>query len=144
MTAPQLRVHLFLPLIIKQLNPRTRRPRSAGTPVLRSSAPRSHPGRRPLFPDGQERRYLVIAAAGMAAVGLTRGGRLPGQSGVAMLGCAWPASGVRLPGRRSRAMATTWHPAPHAAVGVAVVNSIGNLGGSPARTWSARGPMPAA
>jgi ACS family tartrate transporter-like MFS transporter len=77
----------------------------------------------------KERRYLVIAVAGMAAVGLTIVVIFRGSPGVAMLGLCLAGIGVFAYLPPFWAMATTGISRAQAAVGVAVVNSIGNLGG---------------
>ena len=121
---------LFLPLIIKQINPSyssTAIGWHAVLPFVCAAIGILVVAR--LSRTAQERRYLVIAAAGMAAVGLTVVVVFRASPGVAMLGLCLAGVGgfAYLP--PFWAMATTGISRAHAAVGVAVVNSIGNLGG---------------
>jgi ACS family tartrate transporter-like MFS transporter len=121
---------LFLPLIIKQINPgysATKIGWTAVVPFLFAALAILVVARMSRV--ARERRYYVIAAAVLAAVGLTVVVVYRGSPGVAMVGLCLAGIGgfAFLP--PFWAMATTGMSRAHAAVGVAVVNSIGNLGG---------------
>jgi ACS family tartrate transporter-like MFS transporter len=121
---------LFLPLILKQINPRysaTAIGWAAVVPFVCAALSILVVAR--LSRVVRERRHLVVAVAATAAVGLTVVVVFRASPGVAMLGLCLAGIGVFAYLPPFWAMATTGISRAHAAVGVAVVNSIGNLGG---------------
>ena len=121
---------LFLPLIIKQINPgysATKIGWSAVVPFLFAAIGILVVARMSRV--ARERRYHVLAVAALAAVGLTVVVVFRNSPGLAMVGLCLAGIGVFAYLPPFWAMATTGISRAHAAVGVAVVNSIGNLGG---------------
>ena len=122
--------NLFVPLIIKQINPgysATQIGWSAVVPFLFAAVGILVVARMSRV--ARERRYHVIAVAALAAVGLTVVVVFRNSPGLAMVGLCLAGIGVFAYLPPFWAMATTGISRAHAAVGVAVVNSIGNLGG---------------
>jgi ACS family tartrate transporter-like MFS transporter len=122
--------NLFVPLIIKQINPgysATKIGWSAVVPFLFAAIGILVVARMSRVT--RERRYHVIAVAALAAAGLTVVVVFRNSPGLAMVGLCLAAIGVFAYLPPFWAMATTGISRAHAAVGVAVVNSIGNLGG---------------
>ncbi len=120
----------FLPLIVKQINPgysSTNIGFTAALPfvcaailILLNARWSRRPG---------ERRWHVIVPVAVAAAGLIIVIAFRGQPAVALVGLCLAGIGVYAYLPPFWSIATTGISRAHAAVGIAVVNSIGNIGG---------------
>lgn len=121
---------LFLPLIVKQVNPgysATAIGWTATVPFLCAAVAILVNAR--LSRAATERRYHVIAAAALGAIGLALVVAYRTTPSVALFGLCLAGIGVFAYLPPFWVLATTGISRTQAAVGVAVVNSIGNLGG---------------
>ena len=121
---------LFLPLIVKQLNPTYSATNIGGVATIPfvAAAVMILVNAR-LSRAVRERKYYVIASVLVAAIGILLVITFRGSPLVAMVGLCLAGIGVFAYLPPFWTMATTGMSVTHAAVGVAAVNSIGNIGG---------------